>query len=214
MVATLLCTTSTRLGIGLYSARFAFALTFLLTRVLGYGIGIAHLWIQRALWLREWRGLALSIAGVHAGFGLNLVWFVKIVKLASGGPPKKANKKAERKAARSSRRNHGEESKAAADGSGRRRRKARSAGKKGGAGKRSSHHASHAGTNDTAGMDDPEFAALAAQLAPPRIAADAAQSAMRSPSRAPSRSPPTGGSARALSPALARSAACAARAPR
>ena len=42
--------------------------------VLGYGIGIAHLWMQRALWLREWRGLALSIAGVHAGFGLNLFW--------------------------------------------------------------------------------------------------------------------------------------------
>ena len=85
---------------------------------------------------------------------------------------KKANKKAERKAARSSRRNHGEESKAAADGSGRRRRKARSAGKKGGAGKRSSHHASHAGTNDTAGMDDPEFAALAAQLAAVGVADD------------------------------------------
>ena len=60
---------------GLYDAvSVAFALTFLLTRVLGYGIGIAHLWMQRALWLPEWRGLALSIAGVHAGFGLNLFW--------------------------------------------------------------------------------------------------------------------------------------------
>ena len=60
---------------GLYdTVSMAFALTFLLTRVLGYGIGIAHLWMQRALWLREWRGLALSIAGVHAGFGLNLFW--------------------------------------------------------------------------------------------------------------------------------------------
>ena len=52
----------------------AFALTFLLTRVLGYGVGITHLWMQRALWLPELRGLVLPIAGVHAGFGLNLFW--------------------------------------------------------------------------------------------------------------------------------------------
>ena len=60
---------------GLYDAvSVAFALTFLLTRVLGYGVGITHLWMQRALWLPEWRGLVLPIAGVHAGFGLNLFW--------------------------------------------------------------------------------------------------------------------------------------------
>ena len=30
--------------------------------------------LLRALWLPEWRGLVLPIAGVHAGFGLNLFW--------------------------------------------------------------------------------------------------------------------------------------------
>ena len=66
---------------GLYAGvSFAFALSFLLTRVLGYGLGVAHLWVQRALWLPAARGLAFTIAGVHAGFGLNLFWSVAVVR--------------------------------------------------------------------------------------------------------------------------------------
>jgi len=66
---------------GLYDgASLAFVLTFLLTRVLGYGIGIVHLWMQRALWLPEWRNLALPIAGVHGAYGLNLFWSTAVVK--------------------------------------------------------------------------------------------------------------------------------------
>ena len=53
---------------------FAFAITFLATRTVGYGLGIADLWRNRAMWLPAKTGLYFVIAGVHAGFALNLVW--------------------------------------------------------------------------------------------------------------------------------------------
>ena len=59
-------------------ASFGFALTFLATRAVGYGLGLADLWANRALWLPAKRGLYLVIAGVHAGFGLNLMWGVTV----------------------------------------------------------------------------------------------------------------------------------------
>ena len=77
----------------------AFALTFLLTRIGGYGLGLAHLWAQRALWAPAATGLYVTIAGVHAGFALNLFWSVtvvrnlaKAVRTALAPPPARAIK--------------------------------------------------------------------------------------------------------------------------
>ena len=57
----------------------AFALTFLLTRVVGYMLGIAHLWWQRELWLSAQRGLYAVIGGCHLGLALNLYWSTYVV---------------------------------------------------------------------------------------------------------------------------------------
>mmetsp|Transcript_20913 Transcript_20913/g.47922 ORF Transcript_20913/g.47922 Transcript_20913/m.47922 type:complete len:1441 (-) Transcript_20913:534-4856(-) len=53
---------------------FAFAITFLATRTIGYALGLIDLWRLRALWLPAKVGLYYVIAGVHAGFALNLFW--------------------------------------------------------------------------------------------------------------------------------------------
>ena len=50
-----------------------------LTRVLGYVLGIAHLWWQRALWLPAQRGLYAVIGGCHLGLALNLYWSTFVV---------------------------------------------------------------------------------------------------------------------------------------
>ena len=71
----------------------AFALTFLVTRIGGYGLGLAHLWAQRALWAPAATGLYVTIAGVHAGFALNLFWFTQIVQIAIGRPRKQKSDK-------------------------------------------------------------------------------------------------------------------------
>jgi len=61
------------------AASLAFASTFLLTRVLGYVLGIAHLWWQRELWLPAQRGLYAVIGGCHLGLALNLYWSTSVV---------------------------------------------------------------------------------------------------------------------------------------
>ena len=65
----------------LYSASsIAFAGTFLVTRVLGYTLGIYDLWMNYALWRNERWGLYCVVAGCHAGLVLNLFWSRTVVK--------------------------------------------------------------------------------------------------------------------------------------
>eukprot|EP00965_Chrysotila_dentata_P037969 1261966-Pleurochrysis_carterae.AAC.1 len=61
------------------AASAAFAAFFILTRVIGYGLGIAHLWANYALWREAEYGLYFVVGGVHAGFALNLMWAKKVV---------------------------------------------------------------------------------------------------------------------------------------
>ena len=74
----------------------AFALTFFATRVVGYGAGLAHLWRVRAALLDQLDEsvvvrplLFLVLALLVAGYGLNLMWMRKIVKMATGGGARK-----------------------------------------------------------------------------------------------------------------------------
>lgn len=55
-----------------------FAITFLLTRVIGFGLGLVDLWLDRNIWLPLPVGLKFVILGVHMGFGLNLFWAKKV----------------------------------------------------------------------------------------------------------------------------------------
>ena len=71
-----------------------FALTFLATRVVGYGLGLHNLWQNYHLWKSANTGLYWVIGGVHAGFALNLFWsksvIAALVRSASGGKEKAA----------------------------------------------------------------------------------------------------------------------------
>jgi hypothetical protein len=59
-----------------------FALTFLLTRVGGYGWGLVDVWRSRELWSPAHGGLYVVIALLHVGYGLNLRWASKVVGAA------------------------------------------------------------------------------------------------------------------------------------
>jgi len=65
---------------------YTFALTFFATRVAGYGAGLAHLWVVResvlGLESAVARPLLLGVLGlIVGGYGLNLLWMQKIVKV-------------------------------------------------------------------------------------------------------------------------------------
>mmetsp|Transcript_24569 Transcript_24569/g.84023 ORF Transcript_24569/g.84023 Transcript_24569/m.84023 type:complete len:295 (-) Transcript_24569:171-1055(-) len=63
------------------------AVTYLATRVVGYGLGIADLWRHHSQWPGG-VGTRLAVAGVHAGLALNLHWFgatVAALRRAGGG---------------------------------------------------------------------------------------------------------------------------------
>ena len=67
-----------------------FAALFVLTRILGYGLGLVHLWIHRelifsAIDVPTWAA-SLVLLMVVAGYGLNLMWLQKIVSLATRKP--------------------------------------------------------------------------------------------------------------------------------
>lgn len=55
-----------------------FAVTFLFTRVLCYGLGLVDIWISRDVWLQLPYGLHAVVLGVHLGYGLNLFWAQKV----------------------------------------------------------------------------------------------------------------------------------------
>jgi len=59
-----------------------FALTFLFTRVGGYGLGLVDLWLSRELWRPAHWGLHVVIGLLHVGYGLNLLWASKVVRAA------------------------------------------------------------------------------------------------------------------------------------
>ncbi len=56
-----------------------FALSFLLTRVLGYFLGLVDLWFSREAWITLPFGIYLVTLGVHFGFALNLFWAKKVM---------------------------------------------------------------------------------------------------------------------------------------
>lgn len=56
-----------------------FALTFLFTRVLCYGLGLVDIWFAKDVWLKLPHGLHAVIFGVHLGYGLNLFWAQKVM---------------------------------------------------------------------------------------------------------------------------------------
>jgi len=67
-----------------------FALSFLVTRVLGYGLGLVDLWLAYPLWVSADWGLYAVIGGLHVGYALNLFWSHAVVsKLVAFAKPKK-----------------------------------------------------------------------------------------------------------------------------
>ena len=75
-------------------ASWAFALTFLVTRVGGYAWGIFDIWRSYHLWKVAKPGLYAVVAGCHAGFALNLFWSQAVIgallRAAGGGKKPKA----------------------------------------------------------------------------------------------------------------------------
>ena len=61
----------------------AFALTFLLVRVLGYGLGLADMWAAFPLWQQSAEPPFCAVVfGIHAGYVLNLYWAKFVVSAA------------------------------------------------------------------------------------------------------------------------------------
>jgi hypothetical protein len=56
-----------------------FATTFLFTRVICYGLGLVDIWQSKDAWVSLPYGLYAVIAGVHAGYVLNLLWAGKVI---------------------------------------------------------------------------------------------------------------------------------------
>eukprot|EP00536_Pseudo-nitzschia_multiseries_P004599 jgi/Psemu1/302682/fgenesh1_kg.77_\ len=54
-----------------------FALSFLSTRAVGYGLGLVDLWLSRASW-SPIAGLWGVVFGLHLAYGLNLFWSVRV----------------------------------------------------------------------------------------------------------------------------------------
>ena len=81
----------------LKAANVLFALAFFVTRVLLYGLGLVHLLRNHAA-LGSLEGVRPSlvlfiVTMLAAGYGLNLMWMSKIVKMASGQPRPRGGKK-------------------------------------------------------------------------------------------------------------------------
>mmetsp|Transcript_41766 Transcript_41766/g.83801 ORF Transcript_41766/g.83801 Transcript_41766/m.83801 type:complete len:101 (-) Transcript_41766:512-814(-) len=86
-----LLTTGRRNSAALRAANSSFALTFFCCRVLAYGAGLLHLLTLRVE-LATLGGervpmplLVVVLALLVAGYGLNLMWFRKIVRMAFKG---------------------------------------------------------------------------------------------------------------------------------
>ena len=91
-------------SVALQRTQLAFAGLFVVTRVIIYGVGLAHLFVHReALLSRDeatgvlahvpapllWLVLVLLVGG----YGLNLLWMTKIVRMASRGRTKEGREK-------------------------------------------------------------------------------------------------------------------------
>lgn len=61
---------------------FCFAMTFLLTRVFGYTLGLVDVWRSFTHWKAANTGLYMVILALHAGYALNLFWAGKVVTAA------------------------------------------------------------------------------------------------------------------------------------
>ena len=73
----LLAATGNKTG-ALYSwVCIGFALTFLSTRTLGYGLGLIDVWLNQESW-GSVTGLWWVVAGLHLGYLLNLFWSFKV----------------------------------------------------------------------------------------------------------------------------------------
>jgi len=72
----------TRSGKAYDTYSLLFALTFLLTRVGGYGWGLYDLWRAYVQWQPAHWGLYVVIALLHVGYALNLLWASKVVGAA------------------------------------------------------------------------------------------------------------------------------------
>jgi len=77
-----------------------FALTFLLTRAVGYGLGLFDVWRNKSSWGGV-SGLWGVVVGLHLSYGLNLFWSVKVgsalMRTVFGGSKGKKPLKPERK---------------------------------------------------------------------------------------------------------------------
>ena len=76
-------------------AQILFALFFLLSRVVLYGLGLAHLWYHRASIGVGTVAPAVPqhvaygvLALIATGYGLNLMWLRGIIRVVTSGPPK------------------------------------------------------------------------------------------------------------------------------
>ena len=57
-----------------------FAVTFLLTRVFGYVVGLWDLWLAFGIWSKNPLGSYILVFAMHVGFVLNFLWSIKVTK--------------------------------------------------------------------------------------------------------------------------------------
>lgn len=55
-----------------------FAITFLFTRVICYGLGLVDIWLSKSVWFQLPYGFHAVVFGVHLGYVLNLFWAGKV----------------------------------------------------------------------------------------------------------------------------------------
>lgn len=92
----LLAATGNKTG-ALYSwVCIGFALTFLSTRTIGYGLGLIDVWLNQESW-GSVSGLWWVVSGLHLGYILNLFWSLKVgsalLRIIIGGNKEKSSKK-------------------------------------------------------------------------------------------------------------------------
>jgi hypothetical protein len=81
-----------------YYISLCFAITFIVTRVIGYGLGLIDIWISGYKYWYPVNGLKYGvILGLHLGYILNLFWSIKVISALFRAISKKSKSKSKSK---------------------------------------------------------------------------------------------------------------------
>jgi heme/copper-type cytochrome/quinol oxidase subunit 3 len=81
-----------------YYISLCFAITFIVTRVIGYGLGLIDIWMSGYQYWSPINGLKYGvIIGLHLGYILNLFWSIKVISALFRAISKKSKSKSNKK---------------------------------------------------------------------------------------------------------------------